>query len=441
MSGMSARTLEEELQTMSFLIADPSSARKSIRSLLTQYGVKPHQIQVAEHFSTIEEILKAQPTHVVFADYGFLGASAFDILELHQHIAPIGSPRAFFLLTSKESAALTGNAADSEVDAVLTKPFTFESLRQGFSEVLQRKLQPTPVQRQLDEIKTLIGTANFPAALEKLEAARADASSAPLFHYYEGISRHALLDPAAAKASLERGLALQPTHYRCLMALLDVLIAEKDHAQAYAIGKRIAAHHTIPLKRIPDLIRLSILNSYPSDILDFCEIGDSLLAADDALASHLAAGLVVCGLHFLKQSDTPSALQAFRKAELASRGRPRILERILLALFEAGLDDAAKPFLDRAPEEVRHSAELDQARIELHRRRDEPIPALTLALQLIRRKAALPQVYHAAIQLSQSIGRKEGSVRDLVHYAVQAYPELGAEFEAYLVEASPNKTE
>ena len=165
MSNEVDKALSQEIGKLSILIADPSSSRKSIRSLLSQLGAKPAQVTVVENMSDALENTKIKKPNVIFGDSTVFGADYMQLVKLQRESVAPDACKAFFLLTSKDSNIIATNAADDEIDSVLIKPFTMDSLKTEVVEVLRRKIKPTPFESILDQARILFNEGKDEEAL------------------------------------------------------------------------------------------------------------------------------------------------------------------------------------------------------------------------------------------------------------------------------------
>ncbi|MGK5085249.1 tetratricopeptide repeat protein [Bdellovibrionota bacterium FG-1] len=429
------KTPEEQLyphiQKLEFLVADPSSSRKSIRQLLSQLGAKPHQVHVVEKLGDAKELIAVKKPQVIFADYEMLGSSGFELVEIHQREVPANLPRLFFLLTSKDSNMVASSAAEDSVDAVLVKPFTFDALKTGVVDLLQKKINPTPFQKTIEEGKKFIQQKQYDEAIVHFRKAKGLDPKSPLSYCGEAEALVLQGNPKEAMQAFSQSLTKNPMHYRTLMGILDLLLEEKDYVKAYEIGRRVAANHTVPLQRIPDLIRLSVLNLKFEDVLEFYKFADAITEAEANVSVYLAAGLVVCGLYFLNNGNQVAAVDAFRKAEVAAKSSPKIVKRILVALISEGLESEVQVLLARASDEVKESVDLKIAEMEYLCKQGKIQDALGLAVEMMKHRVKDARVYHMGINLSLDAHRSPEIIEDMIAQAQQNCSGQGQAFEEY----------
>jgi tetratricopeptide (TPR) repeat protein len=420
--------LKEAILKLNYLIADPTSSRKSIRSLLIQIGIKPNFIHVVEDFAEAEKTISEKKPQVVFIDETIAGERVLDLVKLQASCFNPGDAAAFFFLSSKNSNSVASNAAEDNLDAVLMKPFTFEALKNEVFDILCQKFQPTEYQKTILKGKGLLEAGKQEEALPILQSAiKLDPKSAQP-QALIGQAYFQLGKIKEARAAYDEGLKLTPTHYRCHIGLLELLLQEKDYPEAYRVSRKMAEHHPVPMKKLPDLIRLSIWNKKYKDVLEFYKVAESVSQVDNVVSKFMAAGLAVCGLYFMQTQNQTSAIDAFRKAEVISKSDPKILTRILSALITAGMDAELKTFLSRATDEVKDSVELKIAKLDYFSKKNEIAQALEQAMRFINEGVKDPRIHKVAIQTSIYSNRKKQTILELIEQAKSLFPEHKEEF-------------
>lgn len=420
--------LVESLRDTRFVIADPSTSRRSLRRLLSHYQMRPHQVDVVETAEDAKELIRDKRPSIVFADSTLGGASGFELIELHQN-TPVDTPfKAFFLITSQDSNLVVSSAAAESVDAVLIKPFTFDLLKQNFIRVLGEKIKPSPYIQRIQEGKDFLKNGELENALDSFVEARGLDPKPALALYLEGQTHQKMGRPEDAQKAFENGLQFNPTHFGCLSSLTTLLMKKGEINQAYSMGRTLVEHHTVPIQLIPDLIRLSVKAGKYEDVVGFYEVVSTLDDIDPSMAMNLGAALVVAGLSFLQRGDATSAVSTFKKAEVISKRHPAILKRILQALVEADIESELKSFVARLPEELRDSVDMKLAELESLNRKD-PLRALELSLRMIKDRVKHERIYEVAIMKSVELKRKPSLIEELVSRAVHAFPDKRENFE------------
>lgn len=425
--------ISNQLQPFRFLLADPSPSRKPIRHLLSELLVKPSHIEIANSLEEARDKIRIFRPEFIFGEYALLadGSAAGELVGLQTETLGPGRPHAFMMVSAKGSDSLVAGAAAESIDAIFIKPFTYEALKTEFLRVVKAKVAPPPFDREIALGRDLLLQGKHEEALGAFRRARDLAPEKRLratAWFYEANVFRQLGRREEAMRSYREAMVHEPAHYRSMVSMLEIHTAGGDHAAAYALAREIAEHHPIPTKLLPEFIRLSVVNKKLEDLVGFFRYAEQA-RADTATMQHLSAGLAVCGLQYLREGLVVSAVDAFRKAEISSRGDPRVLKRILCALISAGLEVEAKSFLSRAPEDVKNSPELKVAQLEMMERTASPYRALEFAIRLLADGTRAERIYEVAIRRSAELGRKQRHIDDLVSQASRLYPERKGEFE------------
>ncbi len=430
------KKLTESAQKLRYLIADPSSSRKSLRKMLGDFQVRPSNIDVVEKFTEATDMIKAKKPNVIFADYSLDGEGALALVE-HQRAALEGKELGvFFLSTQKDSNAVMSGAAEESVDGLLLKPFTFEALKDVFMENIQRKIAPTPYEKTIESGQALLHAKKTNEALELFRKAIGLSPKPALACYWEGQTFEQLEKVDEAIRSYEKGLSHDPTHYRCLLGLVQSRMKICDYNNAYNTARKLSESHTVPVKHVPLLIRASIYNLKFEEILAFYSYVDAMLQIDPRAAESLSAGLVVAGTWMLRRGKKEEAVNAFRKAEVSSRGNPKILKKIAVELMAKGMDAEKKALMTRLPQELKDSPEFINAEIEYLMSQPETVgQGLQMANDMISSGKADPFVYEVTIKKMIESGRKKDRAQELVDEACAKFPNEQTRFKNLIPQA------
>ena len=321
-----------------YLIADPSSSRKNVRAVLTDLGANGQNIHQCGTLGDAKDLIQSLKPEVLFVDQEMAGPKLEELMNLQEQVLPPGSSKAFFLISSKASGADASNAAEDSIDAVLVKPFTLETLKDQVMAALELKFFPSPQQKLINTGAIQVKSNWFAEALETFRNAVELDPHSPLAQSHLGQCMLKMGKADEALAVFKLGLEQVPTHYRCLLGAVDASSELKDFDSAYAYARKLAENHPIPLKKLPDFIRLSVVNGKFDDVLEFYKVVDGISGIDEALSINVSAGLVVCGLLYLKDGKSKEAIDIFKKAEMMARGNPKILTRIAVGLARAKLE-------------------------------------------------------------------------------------------------------
>jgi tetratricopeptide (TPR) repeat protein len=414
--------LMEYLGGATFLIADASPTRRTIQKLLSACHIKPAQIKVAENYDVaVQEIELGRP-NVVFADHELPDRGGIELMKHHDRAVSVKPLKAFFLISNSDSNILANTIADENIDGLLVRPLSLSGLKEDMFAVLSRKIHPSDYMAMLQEGMTLADMGEFEGARKKFRAARRLDPGPALACYHEGMVELGLGDLNKAEECFRDGLRTTPTHYRCLLGMFDVGLKRKDYALSYEFGRKVAEHHTVPMKRLPDFILVAIQNHRFEDILEFYRLASSLGSINYAIGQTLGAGLVVAGLSFLRAGENEQAVVAFRSAEVATNGDPEILKRAYFGLLEVGMNKEATVMSARFGRDILDSDAARLAELKYFQKSEEPIKVLHHAIILVRKGLKDVGLFDLAIRLSVEINRKPSAIQHLIDVATQAFP-------------------
>ncbi len=416
--------IRKSLEKIKILIADTGSSRTSIQRMLSHFGVKRAQIEVVASSEEARVAIAKSHPQIVFAEFEIAGKPGLELVKVHNEALELQQPRAFILILNKNSNMLVSSAADDPVDSLLVRPFTFQGLKNQFVDVVEQRVNPNEYHRAVSEGARHLSEGRLEPARDMFEQAANLDPSAVQAHAYLGVVLHRQGQYENALAAFNRSLKIDPHYFKGLMGLFDTYLALGNIKGAYETGKWVAHYHPLPLRRLPDFIRVSISNNRLTDILGFYELTEDVELLPTEIARSIAAGLAVCGLQFIKASDKENAVGAFKRALTLSKWHPLIVKRVLCALIGAGYQGEFAEFAEKAPPEVLGSLEVRLAEIRYWDEKKDHYRALKLGLEAIAQDVHDAELFQLMIQLSIDLKRSTGTVNELIEQAVRKYPEI-----------------
>jgi len=422
------------------LIIDSSSANRStIRKLLNNVGVKGANVDTAEDFKDASEKIEKTQPQLIFTDYDISKVCGLDLLPLQRIQYKSRLDTGFFVTSEKNSPAIASRAAEEDVDALIVRPFSYQVLEDKFIEVMKEKIVPTPYLQAIEAGRQLLEKNEYDSALQIFLGAKKQDPKPFLAFSFEGVVRTKQGEFDLAQECFEQGLKFNPTHYRSLIGLFDLLNQKKHYKKAYDVGAAISKNYPISPKRLPDFVRVSVMSGHFGDILNFYEVFSTLEESDEMIQTYVSAGLVICGKYFLRSSDKEQALAALRKATAACRGKVGIIREVVITLMQGGLAEEAKNLLATLPTEIRDTPEMQLIELEDLNQRGTAAQVIETGTNLINRKMKIPRLYEIVIAKSIESKRRKSVVQELISEALMNFPEKKEEFENYrkLADALP----
>lgn len=383
----------------------------------------PKEVEVADSYEEALQKFSSLAPKVVFVDYEMKkGQSGFDFYNVFKETHKSRLETLFFLVTEKNSDSLASRVAEEDIDSMVVRPFTYTALEKLFLDVISNKLKPSDYFKIIEQGKVLITEQKFEEAMTVLAGAKGIDPKPTLACYYEGVAAKALKNIEKAQACFEAGLAIEPTHYKCLFGLFDLKMEGSDFEKAYALATKISQSHPISPNRIPTFVRLSVVNRAYDDILNYYRIFSELDQADAMLATYIAAGLVICGKSLLNRGNSKDGLSALKKATEVCKGKVSILQEIIVTLFKAGLEEEAGRELSKAPDAVKNDPKVLLAELELIQKKGSKDHVLQRCLELLKQGVKEELVFELAISYSVELQRRKDAVEELVAAACLAHP-------------------
>lgn len=418
-----SRSLLDGLTDLRFLIADTTAGRKVFRHLLTEMKVKSTQISMSSNLQeTLEDMEKNRP-HVIFADFSIEPGMMPKLLEIQKEFLQEEDVRAFFLAASKEECATINISREEGFDDVFIKPFSYGQILESFVQVMNEKFNPSPYVIEILAGKYLLARGNLEDALTSFKAAEMIERDHPRAKALQGRTLMKMGRMDQAITAFKSALRNDPSHYESQLGLLEILNARGDYVQAYQISKRLSADHTLPLRMIPDLVRLSIQNKRFDDILEYDKLLETTRNTDPDVAINVATALVIAGIHYVTTGKVPEGVASFRRAEGLTPANVSIHTRIFSALSQNKLNKEIDAMLQRLSKDVMNSTEFRLARFEHIDRYGDPLDSISEGIHLLRSGIKTPQVHRAVIERSIQVKRSPSVIADLIHNAILDCPE------------------
>lgn len=298
---------------MRFLIVDDmANMRRTIRSMLRHLGYV--YFEEADDGTTAFEKLKYHKIDFVICDWNMPQMTGIELLRLTRKELKLGDVP-FLIVTAEIAEETVAEAAETEVDGYIIKPFVARTLQEKIDKILERRAKPSALDILLIDARKQIEAGNLEEALKIYEKSRTlKPKSARILegmgHLYQKMGK-----PQEAEQKLLEAVSANPRYVKAYQTL-------SDHYQN--IGNRDGAREALE-----QAVRISPRNPDRQTAL---------------------------GQLYLQEGKADRARQAFTKAVQVD---PRNVERrmeIGEAFLATGMaEDAAATFqeaLKRRPEDI-----------------------------------------------------------------------------------------
>jgi CheY-like chemotaxis protein len=418
----SAQLFTDYISEKRVLIADSSPAsRGGLARSLVDMGAKGSNITLAKNFdSALEEIERIKP-QMVICDYDLGNGRGLDLLQHQREQQDASQKTIFVLVTSNTSQSAVAQAAEEDVDTFILKPYTIEVLRNSILKAAIAKLFPTDYIKTIEDGKELLFSGNPDGSIEIFKKAMQMDPAPALACAYLGQAERLKEAIEQAKGSYQEGLGFKKIHYKCLAGLFDLLMSQKQYADAYDVIKKVARYFPANPQRLATVLRLAVMTKSYEDIERYYQIFTSIENRNDELIRYICAALVVCGKFYLLRSSQSRALELFEKAAVTAGGRTKILREVISALMEHGLPKAADKYLKRFPAETHGSDDYLVMHYLVSNDGMEASLAVSKGRILLEKGIEDSVVYKILIARSFEIGHLD-SADDLLSKALQKWP-------------------
>lgn len=429
-SDAEVAAFQKYISTRKILIADPgAAARSGLFKVFQELGAKSNQITLVNSFKQAQEQMEQVKPHIVVAEYDLERRCGLDLLQTQRQNQPETSKDTLFIVaTSNTSQSAVARAAEEDIDAYILKPFTVEVVRKTIMKAALAKIKPPEYVQKIEAGKKLLAAEDLDGA-EALFKEAYELDPAPaLACFYIGQVKQLREIRAQAKGSYSKGLEFNKIHYKCLVGLYELMVEQKEFADAYEVVKKVSQYFPANPKRLAEVLRLAIVNGKYEDVEKYYAIFCNIDDRDETLIKYICAALVVCGRFYLGSKHKTRALELFQKAAATSAGRTKILKEIVQALLDFDLGKEAGQFLQKFPPETQSSDDYLLLQFRVLNAQGNKSQIIERGRDLINRGVSDEHLYY--IMLERSIEAKlMGAVETLYYHAIEKFPHRKADFE------------
>lgn len=414
---------EEELKgflaSHRIVIADSgTSSGRALRRFLMQFGAKNDSTVVCETYEQAKVEIAAKPTHLLISDLSL----GLELINLQESAFPNRADVTTIVLGSDPSSDSLGAIAEANVDAMLIKPFNFQSFKDTLFQAFANKLHPSQYWVLLEQGKAFLKSSRFDEAEKVFESTKGLDPKPTLAFYYQAeiqIKKNNL--PEAAK-TLKEGLGYNPKDYRCLSSLFQIYLRTSKNREAYDLAKQIHKYYPVSTARIPDLVKLSVSVWAFGDIIDYYEIFKKLERREPLINRVVIAGMLVCAKYFFSKNDSDRGKEVLQNAAEVSLKTQLLMADVLRYFMETKQCRDGLCFFEKLPEELQHTSEVQMNYIELLNQNGDSSGVVQWGTQLLQNKVRSARLYEMVIASSIKTNRNAKSIQDLIDEAKARFP-------------------
>ena len=363
----------KKLTDLTFMIVDDMpNMRRTVRSMLTRMGIRKAVIE-ADDGDRAWEKLQYAPIDFIICDWNMPRMKGIELLRKMRK-DPKYESVPFLMLTAEVEEGTIAQAAETEIDAYLIKPFVMKTLMDKIDEAMRRRFEPTEAEILFRKSTDALKTGQLKVAYETLQKVLELSPNSAKVHRALGEVFLEGRNVTKAKESFEKAISLSRQYTKALDGLATVYGMEGDLGRQeellhqaveispmapdrqlqygkalLAVGKEEEAINALEtsLKQDPESPELARA------------VGEVFLAADlDQYATKAfkkAINLMPNEIHtynrlgiaLRKQKKYLEAIQEYQKALQKEPENEVILYNISIAYYNQGLKQEAKTTLEK----------------------------------------------------------------------------------------------
>jgi tetratricopeptide (TPR) repeat protein len=358
------------------VVDDVFNVRAMLKNMLRQLGFG--DIVEASSGEKAVEVLTQQVVDLVLCDWNMPGMKGVDVLKFVRK-QPETSNLPFIMVTGEISEAVVAEAAETEVDGYLVKPFNMQSLTQRIQQVLHQHREVSEIDQHLAQGRAYITTRQFDKASAEFKAALKINPKSPRTLLEIGKLYEEQGNDVQAREFYNRSVKVQPKFLKGHQALAKIYKAlgdQESHLQHLEQAVKISPRN---LERRFMLGQAHMESGNPEEAKKVLgEVLEEATKQYSSIAERVGEALLKMGAYEVAE-------QAFSKALDANPNNLHLFNQLGIAYRRQGkFDEAVSNYmraLKLAPKDENLLYNLGRAYYD-GRRFDESIKILQRALKL-----------------------------------------------------------
>ncbi len=363
----------KKVTEFTFLIVDDvPNMRRTIRNMLNRMGVKKAIIE-ADDGERAWEKLQFSPVEFIICDWNMPRMNGIQLLRKMRK-DPKFANIPFLMLTGEIDESTIAQAAETEIDAYIIKPFIMKTLMDKMEEALKRRYEPSEAEQLFRQGLEAMKNADPGQAFSLFEQVRLLSPKTAKVYVALGDVYLEQQNREKAKEMFEKAINLSRQYAQAMDRLAELAGMEGDVERMADLLKRaVEISPEAPRRQLnfgkallatgkKDQAILALetsLKQAPEDPYLAREAGEAFLAADlnDQASKAFQKAINLnpaeietynrLGIAFRKQKRYLDAIKAYQKALMVDPANEVILYNISIAYFHQGLRQETKKSLER----------------------------------------------------------------------------------------------
>jgi tetratricopeptide (TPR) repeat protein len=420
------------------IVENSAQTRVSIKKALSMMGARNNNMFDADNFKDAQSIIVSKKPNFVFGSEKINGGLLTSLFKVHLINVPNRLNAGFFLLAEESLVTDIALALEYEMDGIVTLPYTGFTIVDTVLSGMTNKIYPSAYILKLEEARQLYLTDEKAKAIDLFSEAIELHTHPYEAHFFLGKIYEDNNLTEKAMVSFEESHLHNSDYFRALKHLGSIYYQTKDFKKAYEINFLMAKKYPVLPEKIPELIRLSIINKKYEDINNYLKIFSNTKTVKPETEVSLAAGLAVLGKYFVQNHENEKGLAALKAAFKFSNGKYEILDSIMNTFEECRSLDVLLELFDST--DLSQWSENIQGLYfhTLHYVSSDDAMVLSTGEQLLKKKIKNVHIYRGLIERAIRMHRKIGKIEGLVLEAITTFPDKRDEFEQMLELAKKN---
>ncbi|MBI4798416.1 MAG: tetratricopeptide repeat protein [Desulfarculus sp.] len=343
------------------VVDDVVNMRRLLKNMLRQMGVT--NILEASDGILALDVLVRNTVDLVLCDWNMPQMKGIEVLKFVRAKQEIKN-MPFIMVTAEVKEDVIAEAAETEVDAYLLKPFTLQQLQDRVTHVLKLQEEVSEIDQRLARGMSYITTRQMDKAAEELKAALAINPKSPRTLYTMGKLFEEQGADSRAKEMFEKAVTISPKFLKGHEALANlfqalgdmdgyikhmekaVKISPRNMERRFMLGQSlVSAGRKDEAKKLFN----EILQTATAQFAEIAEkVGEALLAIGEAEEAEKAFNKALetspeslhlfnrLGIAFRQQKKYAEAIANYKKALQVAPGNSALMYNLGRAFFEAG---------------------------------------------------------------------------------------------------------
>ncbi len=433
------------LKNRTALIASTTqNARVVIRKLLTDYGVLNENISMANNYAEAVEMLQSTRADIFFSEKNIHGKNitdpellkkdGFDLIELHSKVSPNKLTSINCLIYEEESTELLSKCFESDIDLKIQKPISYQIIESDFVPLVMSKTKTNLESKLVEKLREAVIKKDDKIVLQLIEKLVASGTKSLDAAYLMGKYYYEKGENDLAEEALLQIDVKGQKHYKYTCLLNEVLFQVGNFEEAFEAVVTLTESFPLSIQRIPLMLKTTIASRNFSYIREISEaFRRSGIECSDS-NKQIAAGLIVSSKSLIEERRQRDALSNLKEAIELSKYDGLITKKAIENMLSIDALNDVKDIIDKV--EYDNDGDLDKdyqlLRLKLYMKEENFSLALTTGQSLIDNGIKEKEFFYICLESSVQMGRKKTLVEDIVHKAIQVFPESKNDFEKYL---------